>query len=129
MARRSNTADGHRNGDRTGAGANDVIAHARGQALSGLLHVVRRAVVKNDAELVARETAKLIATAHLGPQALGHRTDRLVGNVDAVGCVEARQIVDRSQHEAAGTALRHRLLECRLWRASTNPTASTLPTR
>src|SRR5436190_2241148 len=111
MARRSDAADGHRNGDRTRAGAYDVIAHARDQALSGLLHVVRRAVVKNDAELVAGEAAKLIATAHLGPQALGHRTDRLVGNLETVGFVEAREIVDRYQHKAAGIALRHRLLE------------------
>src|SRR5712671_1731301 len=114
MAGCGDSADGHRNGDRTRAGTNDVIAHTRDQALSGLLHFIRRTIVENDAELVAGEAAELIAAAHLGAQALGHRTNRLVGNLEAVRFVEARKIVDRYQHKAAGIALRHRLLERRL---------------
>ena len=109
MARRGDAADGDGCGHRTRAGADHVVAHARNQPLGGLLHVVRRAVVENDAELVAGEAAELIAAAHLGAQALGHRADRLIGDVEAIGLVDAREIVDRHQHEAAGAALRHRL--------------------
>ena len=47
----------------------------------------------------------MIATAHLGTQPLRHRTNHLVGDVEAIGLVDPSQIVERHQDESAGPAL------------------------
>ena len=106
VARRGDAADRHGDRDRAGRGVHHVVAHAGQQAVGGVLHVVGRAVVQDHAELVAGKAAELIAAAHLGAQALGDRADHLVGDIEAVGFVDAREIIDRDQHEAAGAALR-----------------------
>ena len=81
------------------------------QALGGDRHVVGRAVAQHEAELVAGIAAERILAAHPAAHALGDRADHLVGDVEAVGFVDAAEIVDRDQQEAAGRAESHRLLD------------------
>ena len=114
VARRGDAADRDGDRDRPGGRADHVVAHAGQQALAGLLHVFGRAVVEDHGELVAGEAAEMVAAAHLGAQPLGDRADHLVGDVEAVGLVEAGEIVDRDQQQAAGAALIDRLLQRRL---------------
>ena len=44
----------------------------------------------------------MILAAHMRADALGDRGDHLVGDVEAIGFVDAAEIVDRYQEEAAG---------------------------
>ena len=64
-----------------------------------------------DAEFVAGETAEAILGPHPGAQALGDGADHLVGDVVAIGLVDAREIVDRDQEEAAGLPRADRFLQ------------------
>ena len=68
-------------------------------------------LLQHDAELVSGEAAEQSSAAHLGAHALGHRADHLVGDVVAIGLVDAREIVDRDQQEPAGLPRADRLLE------------------
>ena len=52
--------------DRPGRGLHDVVAHAGEQPVGGDQHVVRRAVVQDDAELVAGKAAEMVLAAHAG---------------------------------------------------------------
>ena len=104
MAGRGDAADGHGHGDRPGRGLHDLVAHAGQQPVGGDQHVVGRAVVQDDAELVAGQPPEMILAAQLAAHPLGHRGDHLFGDFEAVGFVDASQIVDRHQQEAAGRA-------------------------
>ena len=111
VARRGDAADGHRHGDRPDRGLHHVVARADQQAVGRDQHVVGRAVVEDDAELVAGEAAEMVLAAQLRADARGDRGDHLVGDVEAVGLVDAAEIVDRGQHEAAGRAQLDRLVD------------------
>ena len=62
---------------------------------AAIVQFVGRAVVEDDAELVAGEAAEMILAAQLRADALGDLRDHLVGDVEAVGFVDAAEIVDR----------------------------------
>ncbi len=102
MTRRGDTAD--RAGDRDRAGGRDhhIVADAAQKAFRRDPDFLRRAIAKDDAELVAREAAEAILRAHAPAQPLGDAADHLVGDIVAIGFVDAPQIVDRHQQKAAG---------------------------
>ncbi len=101
MTRRGDAADRHGHRHRTAAGLHDLVAHAGEQPIGGDQHVVGRAILQDDAELVAGKPPEMVLAAQLAAHALGHRGDHLLGDLDAVGLVDAAEIVDRHQQEAA----------------------------
>ena len=114
MAGRRHSADRHRHGDRARVGRHQFVAHAGQQPLGGDRHIVRRAVLEDDAEFVARIAAQRIAPAHQAADALAHHPDHLIGGIVAVRLVDAAEIVDGDQEKAAGGPKAHRFLECLL---------------
>ena len=111
MARRRDAADRDAGGDRTMRGAHDVLAHRGEEPVRRRDQVVGRAGLEHHAELVRGEAAERIADAHARADAPSDRGDHLVGDAEPIGLVDAREIVDRDQHEAAGAAILHRLVE------------------
>ena len=111
MARRGHAADGRGHRDRPGAGRHHFVAHAGQQPLGGDRHVVGRAIAQHQAEFVAGKAAERVLAAHAAAQALGDLGDHLIGDVEAVGFVDARQIVDGDQQESAGRAEADRVLQ------------------
>jgi len=75
--------------------------HAGKETLGGDRHVVGRAVAQHQAELVAGKTAERVLAAHAAAHAPGDRAYDLVGDVKTVGFVDARDVVDGDQQEAA----------------------------
>src|SRR4029077_18455752 len=63
------------------------------------------------AELVAGKTAERVLAAHAAAHALGDGADHLVGDVATVGLVDAAEIVDGDQHEAARRAEADRFVD------------------
>ena len=61
-----------------------LVADPGEHALGGDRHVVGRAVAQYQAEFVAGEAAERILAALSAAQALGHRSNHLVGDVEAV---------------------------------------------
>ena len=104
-------ADRDAGGDRAVRGAHHVLAHRGEEPVGRGGQVVRRAGLEHHAELVRGEAAEHVAGAHARADAPPDRGDHLVGDAEAVGLVDAREIVDRDQHEAAGAAILHRLVE------------------
>ena len=114
VARRRHPADGHGRGDRAGGRLHDLVAHARKQAVRGDPHVVLRAVLQYDAELVAGKPSEMILPAQLTAYARCKLGDHIVRDIESIGIVDAAETVDRQQHEAAGRAK----LECLVERRS-----------
>ena len=113
VARRGDTADGDGGGNRTVGGLHDVLTH-RGQKPVGChREIVGRAVLEHHAELVRGEATEHVAGAHAAAQPPPDRRDHLVGDAEAVQLVDARQIVDRDHHEAAGAAVLQRFFQSR----------------
>jgi hypothetical protein len=111
MARRRDAADGHGDRDRAGAGRHHVVAHPasmRSAAIAMSSGVQSRSTMPN---LLPEKAAERVLAAHPAAHALGDRADHLIGDIEAVGLVDARQIVDRDQQEAAGRAEAHRFVE------------------
>ena len=104
MARRGDASDRHRGGDRAGGCLHHLVADAGDQAVGRDQQIIRRAIVEDDAELVAGHAPEMVLAAQLRVHALGDRGDDLVGDVEAVGLVDAAEIIDRRQQEAAGGA-------------------------
>ena len=111
VTRRRHPADRHGDGDRTGGGRHHLVADSGKQAIGGGRHVVRRAFGEHDTELGAGIAAERILAAHPATDALGDRSDDLIGNIEAVGIVDATEIVDRDQQEPAGGAGSHGLFQ------------------
>ena len=111
MARRGDAADGDGDGDRPGSGRHHVVVHAGQEPLGGDRHVVGRAVAQHQAELVAGKTAERVLAAHAAADAPGDRADHLVGDVETVGLVDAGDVVDGDQHEAARRAQPDRFVD------------------
>ena len=107
MTRRRDAADRHGRGHRAGLGLEHVVTDSGKQAIRRDRQVVRCAVVQDDPELVAGYASEMILPAHLRVQALGDAGDHLIGDVEAVGLVDAAEIVDRGQQEAAGGTQLH----------------------
>ncbi len=80
-------------------------------AFGGNRHIVRRAVAQHQAEFVAGIAAQRVLAAHPAAQALGNRADHLIGDVEAVGFVDACEIVDRDQQESARRAETDRVID------------------
>ena len=111
VARRGHAADGHRHRHRAGGGRDGLVAHAGEQPLGGDRQFVGGAARQDDAELVAGEAAEMVLAAQPRADALGDLGDHLLGGVEAVGFVEAAEMIDRHQQEAAGAAEAHRRFE------------------
>ena len=111
MARRRHAADRHGHRDRAGIGRHQFVAHAGQQPLGCDRHVVGRAVLQHDAEFVARIAPERVASAHQAADALAHHADHLIGGVVAVGSVDAAEIIDGNQEEAAGGTKAHGFLD------------------
>ena len=111
MTRRGDAADRDGDRDRPGPGRHHVVADAREHPLGRNRHVVGHAVAQHQAEFVAGETAERVLAAHPGAHAFPHFADHFVGDVETIGFIDARQIVDRNQKKAAGGAETHRLVD------------------
>jgi hypothetical protein len=111
MAGRRQSSDRHGRSDRAGGCLHHVVADAGDQTVGRDRQVIGRAVVQDDAELVAGHASQMVLPAHLRMQALADRGNDLVGDVEAVGFVDAAKLIDRGQQEAAGRAKLHRLLD------------------
>ena len=111
VARRDDATDGDRYGNRTCLGVHNTIANADQQPFGGNPDVVGTALLQHDAEFVAGVAAERVGAAHLGAQPLRDFRDHFVGNVIAVGFVDARQVVDRNEQEPARLLKLHRLVE------------------
>ena len=72
------------------------------EALGGDIGVVDGAVPQDQPELVAGESAEHVAAAQPRADALADFGDHRVGDVEAEGVVDARQMIDADQHEGAG---------------------------
>ena len=104
VTRRGHAADGHGHRGGAGGGHDRLVAHAGQQAVGGDRQFVGRATRQHDAELVAGEAAEIILAAQARAKALGDLRDHFLGDVEAIGLVEAAEMIDGHQQEAARTA-------------------------
>ena len=111
IARDADRADRGRYRDRAGYGRDHLVADAGQEALGRGIGVVDRAVPQDQPELVAGESAEHVAAAQPGADALADFGDHGVGDVEAEGVVDARQMIDADQHEGAGRPEAHGLLD------------------
>jgi hypothetical protein len=89
----------HGGGDRAGGGLHHLVADAGDQPVGGDQQIIRRAIVQDDAELVAGHAPEMVFPAQLRMHALGDRGDDLVGDIEAIGFVDATELIDRRQQE------------------------------
>ena len=104
VARHADRADRGGDGDRSGFGRHHLVANAGQKPLGGDIHVVDRAVLQDQPELVAGEAAEHVAAAQPRTDALGHFGNHRVRDIEAERVVDARQMIDADQHEGAGGA-------------------------
>lgn len=88
----------------TGAGPrrHDVIANAGEKSLGCDMHVVDRAILQDQSELVAREAADHIAAAQPRPNPRCDFENDLIRDLIAKGIVDLCETVDPDQHEGEG---------------------------
>ena len=104
VARHADRADRRGDRDRAGFGRHHLVANAGQEPLGGDIHVVDGAVLQDQPELVAGEPAEHVAAAQPRANASGHFRNHRVGDIEAEGIVDARQMIDADQHEGAGGA-------------------------
>ncbi|MGY2931632.1 hypothetical protein ACVWZ6_001234 [Bradyrhizobium sp. GM6.1] len=111
IARHADRAD--RGGDRhrSGFGRHHLVANAGEETFGSHVHVIDGAVLQDQAELVAGEAAEHVAAAQARANARGDVEDHGVGNVEAEGLVDTREMIDADQHEGRGRAETGRLLD------------------
>ncbi len=102
VTRGTDRADRGGDRDRAGSGRHDVIANARQKPLGGDIHVIDRAVLQDQSELVAGETAEHIPAAQSRADTLRDVADHLVGDIEAESVVDAREVIDPDKHEGKG---------------------------
>ena len=107
VARDGDRADRGRHRDRAGFGRDHLVADPGQEALGGGIGVVDRTVPQDQPELVAGEPAEHVAAAQLGADASSDFGDHGVGDVEAEGVVDARQMIDADQHEGGGRSETH----------------------
>ena len=111
IARDADRADrgGHR--DRAGFGRDHLVADPGQEALGRGIGVIDRTVPQDQTELVAGESAEHVAAAQLGADAFSNLGDHGVGDVEAKGVVDPRQMIDADQHEGGGRSGTHGFLD------------------
>ena len=104
MAWHADRADRCRDRYRTGFGRHHLVADAGQEPLGRDIGVVDGAVAQDQSEFVAGETPEHVAAAQPRADAFSDFGDHGVGDVEAEGVVDARQMIDADQHEGAGRA-------------------------
>ena len=112
VAGHADRADRRGDRDRARLGRHHVVANGGQKPLGGDVHVVDGAVLEDQAELVAGEAAEHVAAAQPGADAARDLRDHGIGDIEAEGVIDARQMVDPDQHEGAGGTEARGFLDC-----------------
>ncbi len=89
-------------GHRAGARRHDFIPDSSKKPLGRDMHVIDRAILQDQSELVAGKPAEQIAAAQPSTNALSDFDDNFVGDLIAEGIVDLRKVIDADQHEREG---------------------------
>jgi hypothetical protein len=111
IARHVDAADRDRHGHRSRFRRHDLVANAGEKPLRRGLHVLDRAVLQDQAELVAREAAEHVTAAQPRTQADGDFADDLVGDIEAERIVDPGEMIDGDDHERERRAKALRFLD------------------
>ena len=110
MFRQDQRADRQQRPDRPALGLDHAFARHAQEALGGNAQVLFDAAIENQPELRARIAGDGVAGAHHLAEPAAHVDDHFVGDLEAIGVVHHRQIVDGGDDEGAMGAVprRHR---------------------
>ena len=79
----------------------DAVAHRCHQTPGNALGALGCAILQHHAELVRREPADAVLVAQGAAEPAPDDRDHLIADIEAIGLVDQRQIVDRDQQEGA----------------------------